>query len=221
MTKAEIIAKMKAAGLTEAEIETITGGDTSSEVAALKAKIAEAEGKASGILGDKKKYQQRVEELTAKLEELEGKDLTEAARLKLDTERMKSRLEAAEKSRADLESTYKTEKRTAELNRIAQKLKFLESVPDDARQLLISNELKDIEDLGDQIKVDDRLKSVSQKYSGLLAANVASGGGTKSNQQINQPGNRPNLDAVLNKSLAEIAKDPKAYVAAALAASGD
>jgi len=219
MTKAEKIAKLKEAGLDDAAIDAIMGGDDSaSEIAALKAKLAEAEGKANGILGDKKKQQLRVEELQAKLDELEGKDLGEAGKLKLEMERMKARLEKAEKDRADLETTYQTERRNSELGKIAQRLKFLDTVPEDTRNLIISNELKDLEDLGNTVIVDERLKSVSTKYAGLLAANVPSGTGSKAGQQTNV-GNRPTLDVAKNKPLSEIAKDPVAYVKGVMAAA--
>lgn len=219
MTKADKIAKLKAAGLDDEAIEAIVGGDSDSEIATLKAQIAAAEAKANGINGDKKKYQAKADELQAKLDELEGKDLGEAGRLKLEMERMKSRLEATEKAKADLESTYKTEKRTGELNRITGRLKFLDTVPEDTRALLVSNELKDLEDLGNTVLVDERLKAVSTKYAGLLAANVPGGAGTKAGQQNNQTGNRPNLDALKAKPLADIAKDPKAYVKEFMAAA--
>jgi hypothetical protein len=219
MTKAEKTAKLKEAGLDDEAIAVILEGDDNAGVVeTLKAQIAAAEAKANGINGDKKKYQQKADELQAKLDELEGKDLGEAGKLKLEMERMKSRLEATEKAKADLESTYKTEKRNSELSKIAQKLKFLDTVPEDTRSLIISNELKDLEDLGNTVLVDERLKSVSQKYNGLLAANVASGAGTKAGQ-VNQAGNRPNLDALKTKPLAEIAKDPKAYVKEFMAAA--
>ena len=220
MTKAEKVAKLKAAGLDDEAIEAIVGGDDSaSEIATLKAKIAEAEGKAGGILGDKKKYQQKADELQAKLDELEGKDLGEAGKLKLEMERMKSRLELTEKAKADLESTYKTEKRNSELGKITGRLKFLDTVPDDMRQLLIATELKDLEDLGNTVLVDERLKSVSTKYAGLLAADVPGGAGTKAGQQNQQTGNRPDLDALKLKPLSDIAKDPKAYVKEFMAAA--
>jgi hypothetical protein len=220
MTKAEKTARLKEAGLDDATIEALLGGDSNeSEIAALKAKLAEAEGKANGILGDKKKQQQKVEELQAKLDELEGKDLGEAGKLKLEMERMKARLDKAEKDKTDLEATYTTEKRNSELSKIAQRLKFLDTVPEDTRSLIISNELKDLQDLGNTVLVDERLKSVSTKYAGLLAANVTSGAGTKAGQQTNQTGNRPTLDALKTKSLSEIAKDPKAYVKEFMAAA--
>ena len=219
MTKAEKTAKMKAAGLDDETIEALLGGDNNeSEVAALKAKLAEAEGKANGILGDKKKQQQKVEELQAKLDELEGKDLGEAGKLKLEMERMKARLDKAEKDKADLETTYQTERRNSELGKIAQRLKFLDTVPDDTRNLIISNELKDLEDLGNTVLVDERLKSVSTKYAGLLAASVPSGAGTKATGQVSE-GNRPNLEAIRAKPLSEIAKDPTAYVKEFMAAA--
>jgi len=220
MTKAEKTEKMKAAGLDEETISALLGDDGSaSEVEALKAKLAEAEGKANGILGDKKKQQQRVEELQAQLEELQSKDLGESEKLKLEMERMKARLEKAEKEKTDLETTYKSEKRNGELGKIAQKLKFLDSVPEDTRQLIISNELKDLEDLGNTVLVEDRLKTVSEKYAGLLAADAPNGAGSKAGQQNQASGSRPNLDTVRTKSLTDITKDPVAYVKEFMAAA--
>jgi hypothetical protein len=219
MTKAEKIAKLKAAGLDDSTIETIIGGESNeSEINTLKAKIAEAEGKANGILGDKKKYQQKVEELQNKLDELEGKDLNETGKMKLELERLKSKYEAEAKARADLETTYQTERRNADLGKIAQKLKFLDTVPEDTRHLIVSNELKDLSDLGNEVLVSERLKSVSNKYAGLLAADVPRGAGAKAGQQPTA-GNRPTLDGLKNKALSEIAKDPKAYVREAMAAA--
>jgi len=219
MTKADKIAKLKAAGLDEATIEALIGGDSNEgEIVTLKAKLAEAEAKAGGILGDKKKQQEKVAELQAKLDELEGKDLGEAGKLKLEMERMKARLEKAEKDKTDLEGTYATEKRNSELSKIAQRIKFLDTVPEDTRALLISTELKDLADLGNTVLVDERLKAVSTKYAGLIAAQVPNGAGSKAGQQA-QPGNRPNLDAVKAKPLSEIAKDPKAYVKEFMAAA--
>jgi len=220
MKKEDKIAKLKEAGLDDEAIAAIMDGDDgASEIASLKAKIVESESKAGGILGDKKKYQAKADELQAKLDELEGKDLGEAGKLKLEMERMKSRMEATDKAKADLEATYETEKRSAEMGKIAQRLKFLDTVPEDTRQLLVSTELKDLEDLGNTVLVDERLKAVSLKYSGLLAADVANGAGSKAGQSTNTS-NRSN-EQVINKPLSEIAKDPLAYVLAAAEATGE
>jgi len=150
--------------------------------------------------------------LQAKLDELEGKDLNESGKAKLELSRIQARLEKAEKEKAELENTWKTEKLNAENAKIVQRLKFLESVPEDARALIVSKEFADIEDRGNTVLMEDRLKLVSQKYAGLLLANVPSGAGTKTGQQTNLQGNRPSLDQVKNTPLSTIAKDPLAYV---------
>jgi hypothetical protein len=214
MTKAEKTAKLKEAGLADDAIDAILGADNSEEIAALKAKIAEAEGKASGILGDKKKYQQKVDELQAKIDELEGKDLSESQKNKLELERLKSKYEAEAKARADLENQYKTERRNAELSKLAQKLKFMDKVPEDARSLLVSNEFKDLEDLGNTVLVDERLKTVSQKYAGLLAADALSGAGSKAGGASPQ-NNKGGIDKVLAMSDADILANPAAALAMA------
>jgi len=215
---AEIIAKLKTAGLTDAEIESMKGADSSNEIATLKRQLDEAERKASGILGDKKKKQQEAEELRARLEELEGKGLGEVEKTKLELERLKSKYEAESKARTELETTYKTERRKAELAKLEKRIgEFLDTVPEDIRQLTIENNFKDIEDLGNTVAVDERLKSVSQKYAGLLKANVPSGAGTKTGRQTTT-GNRP-ID-VSTVSLKEVSKDPAAFLKTALAQVG-
>lgn len=218
MTKAEKIEKLKAAGLDDAAIEAMLSGDSESEIAALKAQITAAEAKASGINGDKKKYQAKADELQAKLDELEGKDLGEAGKLKLEVERMKSRLDATEKAKADLETNWKAEKRNGELSKVASKLKFLDTVPEDTRFLLVQNELKDIEDFGNTVVVDERLKSVRSKYAGLLASDAPSGAGSKSSGSASGSLS-PTLESLKNTSYAEISKDPAAYLSAAIEAS--
>ena len=216
MTKDEKIAKLKEAGLDDSAIEAIMSVEPSGELEVLKAKIAEAEGKANGILGDKKKAQQKAEELQAKLDELEGNGLGEAEKLKLEVERMKSKLEKAEADKAAIEGNYTAEKRNATLAQIAAKMKFLDTVPEDMRSLIVSNELNDLEDLGNTVLVDERLKSVSTKYAGLLAADVPNGAGSKANGNNGDGGtNAPIVEKMDSMSDADIVKNAQALVQSA------
>lgn len=216
MKRDEALAKLKEQGVDESLINALMDdGGMNERVKALEAKLEAESGKSSGILSDKKKAQQRAEELQAKLEELEHKDLGEVDKLKLEMQRMQSKLEQAESQKAEIEGKYSTEKRDYELNKIAGNLKWLDTVPENIRKLTIQNEFADM-DLGNEILVKDKLKSMSESYAGLLASETGSGAGSKAGQA----GSPTNLsrDQAINKPLADIARDPIAYVKAAQAA---
>jgi chromosome segregation ATPase len=214
MNKTEAMKKLEEAGI-ESDVIAALGADdgVQGRIAALEAKIAETEGKASGILADKKKAQEKAAELQSKIDDLEGKDLGEAEKLQRELEREKSKTEAAEKKLSELETKYGQEKRDADLAEIGSGLKWLDSVPSDTRKLIISNELKDIDDLGNKVTVEERLKSVSQKYAGLLAADAPNGAGSKAGDAGSAGGKEsPTIEKIKNMSDAEISADPVAVL---------
>ena len=180
------------------------------KIEALTAQVEASEGKASGILADKKKAQKQAEELQAKLDELEGKGLGEVDKLKRDLEREKSRVESLIKEKDSLESNWKTDKRNSKLSEIGSGLKWLDSVPEKTRKLIIENEFADLEDLGNEVLVKDRLKTVSESYNGLLAADVAGGAGSKPTNNKGSSGQSGGIEKVLQMSDADILKNPAA-----------
>ncbi len=223
MDKQKAIEELKTLGASDDVIKAIVGGDdadTDSRIAALEAKLEATEGKASGILSDKKKAQQRAEELQARLEELETKDLGEVEKMKLENQRLMSKLEAIEQAKTELEQTYNTEKRDYSLNKIGGQLKWLDSVPENLRKMTLQSEFADLQDLGDDTLVSQRVKSIAEKYSGLLASDAPSGAGARPGERTNI-GNRPNIDQIKNTSLSEIAKNPSAYVQQAMQAMSE
>ena len=177
---------------------------------AAEAKAEAAEGKANGILADKKKAQQRADELQAKLEEIEGKDLGEVEKLQRELERKDSRIDELTKKATEIEQNWQTDKRNGALSDLGSKFKWLDSVPEKTRKLIIENEFSDVDDLGNEVLVNDRLKAVSESYAGLLASDAPSGAGSKAGQPTNP--NAVSMDAVLNPNLADVANDPLAYV---------
>lgn len=219
MTKAEALEKLKAGEVTEEVISALESGDggTEARLKALEAKLEAEAGKAAGILADKKKAQEKAEALQAKIEELEGKDLGEVERMKLEMERMQSRLEKAEADKTEIESTYQTEKRNASIQKIAGQFKWLDSVPESLRLQAVERELGDT-DLGNEVLVADKVKTITEQYSGLLAADVPGGAGAKPGEATPAKSSA-GLDALLAKSDSDIMADPKAFVAEAIAAS--
>lgn len=194
------------------ELEALTA-----KVEALTAKLEASEGKASGILSDKKKAQAKAEELQAKIDEIEGKGLGEAERLQRDLEKMQSKLEAEIQAKTEIENNWKADKRKAQLSQVGNKFKWLDSVPEKTRNMILESEFSDIDDLGNEVLVKDRLKTVSESYAGLLAANVPSGAGSKPGDGTKSQ--NVSMEQVKSTPLSDIAKDPKAYVKAAMEAA--
>ncbi len=215
MKKEDAIKKLEEAGLDKAVIDALTADDGSAAtIAALEAKLKAEEGKSGGILADKKKAQKQLDDMQAKLDELEHKDLGELERMKIELEREKSKFEKAESERKELEANFAKEKRDSELTRISASMKWLDAVPDDTRQMILANEMQDIEDLGNTVMVEERIKSLSTKYAGMLAAEDVSGAGSKAGP-ASRGGDSPSIEKLLATSEADIAADPVKYLKAA------
>ena len=214
--KAEIKKQLEEAGVSAELIETLSKDDGSAaKIAKLTADLAAANGKSGGILEDKKKFQTQVDELKQQLADLSEKDLGEVERLKLEIQREKSKSEKAEADLTEAKSGYAAEKRNAALSKLGAGTKWLDTVPADTRDMIIKNEFGDIEDLGNQVLVDAKLKSVSEKYAGLIAADVASGGGSKAGGANAGGTNAPVIEQMASMSDADIVKNAQTLVKAA------
>ena len=200
---AEVIAGMIA---TEAE---------AAKVAKLTADLEAANGKSGGILEDKKKFQKKVEELEAANRLLAEKDLGDVEKLNIELERMKSKAEKAESDLTDAKGGYAKEKRNAAESKIGAGMKWLDTVPADVRDMVIRQELGDIEDLGNSVLVDAKIKAVSEKYAGMLAADAPSGGGSKAGSASDGGTNAPVVDQMAGMSDADIVKNAASLVQAA------
>ena len=206
------IEALKAAGLDDAFIASLAPKDdgTDARLKALEARLEAETGKANGILSDKKKAQAKAEELQAKIEELEGKDLGEVEKLRLDFERLQSKYEQEQSQRTELESTYNAEKRSHALNKIGSGLKWMDGVPESMRSLTIEKEFDGI-DLGNEVLVADKLKTINETYAGMLASDAPSGAGSRPGD-ASAPRQGMTQDQVSNPDLGKVAADPLAYV---------
>jgi predicted RNase H-like nuclease (RuvC/YqgF family) len=206
---------LKTAGLDDAFIASLAPKDdgTDARLKALEASLEAATGKANGILSDKKKAQAKAEELQAKIEELEGKDLGEVDKLRLDMERLQSKYELEQSQRTELEATYGAEKRSHALNKIGSGLKWMDGVPDSLRSLTIEKEFDGI-DLGNEVLVADKMKTINETYAGLLASDAPSGAGSRAGD-VSAPRQGLTQEQVAKPNLSDVASDPLAYVMAA------
>lgn len=217
MNKQDAIKKLEEAGVDAGVIAALTADDgTADRLAALEARLEAESGKAAGILEGKKKAQQKAEELQAKLEEIEGKDLGEVEKLQRELERRDSLVESLKAESEKIKGEWSAEKRSAQLSKIGSNLKWLESVPEKIRELTIQNDFADIEDLGNEVLVKDRLSSLTESYAGLLASDAPSGAGSRSGNGTGS--SSASADALSKPNLSEVAKDPAAYMTQALAA---
>ena len=185
--------------------------------ATMQAKIDALEGKSAGILSDKKKEQAAKDAIQAELDELKSKDLGEVEKLKLENERMQSRVDAAEQKALEASESLSSTQRKNALNEISKKFKWMDSVPDNLRDLTLQNEFSDI-DLGNEVLVADKVKTINETYAGLLASDAPSGAGSKPGDASNQ-GQKVTREQVANPNLGDVSKDPLAYVMAAADAS--
>lgn len=214
-----ILEKLKAAGFNDAEIAALNPAPVDdSRIAALEARLEAEVGKAGGILGDKKKAQEKAAELQAKIDEFESKGLGEVDKLKLDMERLQSKYDQESTQRAELETTYNAEKRGNALTKIGGQLKWMDTVPENLRTMTLKNEFDGI-DLGNEVLVTDKLKTITETYAGLLASNVPSGAGSRSG--VNQTNQNSSFKQVQSTPLKDISKDPLAYIMAAAEANAN
>jgi len=216
----KILEALKASGVSEEVISQLSKDDgTATRLTTLEAKLAAAEGKSAGILGDKKKSQEKAEALQARIDELESKDLGEVEKLKLDMTRLQSQLDAANGKYSELETTYNGEKQTHSLNKIGSGFDWMPSVPEDMRSIILAKEFEGI-DLGNDVLVADRVKSMSEKYAGQLAAKVPNGTSSRpGNATQGQQGTATGMDRILATSDADILNDPAGYLKAAAEAN--
>ena len=185
-------------------------GATKAKLGATKAELEAERGKSAGILADKKKEQQRVADVEKRLEEIESKDLGELEKVQRDLERANSMIDKLKEENTQVKTEFETTQKQNSINEIGKKFKWLDTVPEGARQTILEKELGDI-DLGNEVLVADKIKTITESYSGLLQANVPDGTGAKPGKETADSVKLTRQEA-LNKPLSEIADDPLKFV---------
>jgi hypothetical protein len=171
--------------LTEKEIATevidavksLNGSDAVEKLT----KDLEAErGKAAGIVEDKKKFKTRAEAAEKELKELQGSKLTVEERTQNQIDELNRRLEEADKAKIEQENQFRVKEREAALADIAGSIKWSESIPHDTAKLIISNGFSDIEDLGDKVLVERKVKELTESHKAFINAESPAGLGSRS-----------------------------------------
>jgi len=140
-------------------------------------KAKEADAKAARILAEKKTAQQKLEELSAKLEEIQNSGLNSTQKLELDLKKAMDSITKKETELNEIKASYKNTTRNYHLEKIQNKIGFLDAIPDDLKKLSIEAAFRDVEDLSDEESVSNVLKAYNEKNKGILASSKVSGSG--------------------------------------------
>lgn len=179
MKLTDITAKLKDAGVDAGVITAVEALDNSAEVERLNGELDAEKGKNAGILADKKKYKERAETAEKTLSDAEVAKLPEKERIEAEKQALRDQLDAAKAEReADAAKFAKTQ-REAKIADVTGSVRWAEGTPHDTAKLIMSNALATVEDLSDQAKVDEVLKSVKETHKSFIAAEAPGGSGGK------------------------------------------
>ena len=176
----DILKAAEDGGLDSAVISAIKGLDNTAEVERLKSELQAEQGKASGILEDKKKYKERAEKAEGDLKKIANDKLPEDEKHQKALEELKQQLESEKAEREKQAQEFAQTQREAKTSDLTSSVKWADGVPHDTAKLIIKNALAGVEDLSDASKVEEALKAVKESHKSLIAADAASGTGSKS-----------------------------------------
>lgn len=175
----KIIEAMKDKDIDGAVIDAVKGIDQTSEVDRLTKELESEQGKAKGILEDKKKFKDERDALKKQLDEIETSKLPEDEKRQKELNDLKAKLEEAEAQRqADADKFAKTQ-RENKLLEIGGQIKWAKSTPSKTANLIVKNALAEIEDLSESTKVEEVLKSITEDHKAFIAADAPVGSGDK------------------------------------------
>ena len=152
--------------------------DTASEGALAKALegLKGAEGKAAGILEEKKKAQEKLAEATKTIEEMKNSGLSDGEKLTLELETAQKAVQEATEKIEQLTGELGTTKRDHELDRLGATVKWMDEVPQDMRRSAIETAFKDVEDLADESKTKEVMDKLNEDCKGLIQADTVPNG---------------------------------------------
>ena len=173
----EIIKALEGKEIGADVVSAVKGLDQSGEVERLKQAVTDAEGKASGILADKKRYKEERDAHKTALDKIETDKLpTEEQHAKAMKE-LQDQLEQSQADRAaDAEKTAKTERDSA-ITDLTGSIQWGKNMPRDSAKLLVKNALTGVDDLSDKTKVGDALKALTDAHKPFIDAEVPAGTG--------------------------------------------
>ena len=138
-------------------------------------KVKEANAKAARILDEKKKVQDKFEELAKQLDEIQSSGLSEVEKFKKDMLKVQEDKTRLEKELNDTKTQYSRQMRETKLDKILGKVRFLETIPQDMRLLSITTAFNEVEDLDDETAVNDALKRYVDSHKSVIESDSPKG----------------------------------------------
>ena len=173
----KIIDALKDKDIDGAVITAIKALDNSGDVERLTAELKAEQGKASGILEDKKRYKTERDAHKSALDKIETDKLPDADKHQKQLDDMQKKIDDGEALRVQNDAKFaKTQRDNTELG-ITAKIKWGANVPQDTAALLVKNALAGVEDLSDDSKVSGVIKSLTESHASFISADAPSGSG--------------------------------------------
>lgn len=151
-------------------------GESEAKIKELEDKLSAAEGKAAGILADKKKLQEKVSEIESKIEEMSSKDLSAEELSKKATAKLQDELIAEKEKSKELETKLSNLDKQHKLDEIALSYHFSKDLPEGSKGVFIERSFGSI-DLDDGKAVKLHKEIFEKEYAAFLVADVKEGSG--------------------------------------------
>lgn len=177
----EIIQKLKESEVDSGIIDAVKGLDQSDEIGKLTKELEGERGKNAGILEDKKKFKERAEAAEKTLKEHEDSKLTDEERTSKQVEELQTKLDEAEKARAQQEQDFKAQQRETALADITSSINWATSVPKDTAKLIVKNAFADTEDISDKTVIESTIKAITENHKSFISAEAPAGSGGQPN----------------------------------------
>lgn len=171
---------MEISELLSAEVIESLGDDAAAKLQGafteMQKKIKDAEGRVGGITEQKKKAQALVDDLQSRLEELEQRSMSGDEKTQRQLEKLQQQLAQREKEFESLKTEAAAKERRSKLAQVVSKIKFLDDVAPETREVLVERHLHDI-DLDDADVVSSMVKTFEANNKALLRGDAPSGTG--------------------------------------------
>jgi len=175
----DIIKAAEEAGVDSGVVTAIKALDNSAEVERLKKAVEDSEGKAKGILQDKKKFKERAEKAEGDLQKIADAKLPDDEKHAKQLQELQDKLDQQQKDGEKREADYAKAARDAKVSDLTTSVKWASGVPAETAKGIVKAALSGVEDLSDKTKVDEILNNVRESHKSFIAADTASGSGGK------------------------------------------
>jgi len=175
----KIIEALKEKDIDGAVITAIKGLDQTGEIERLQGELSAEQGKSKGILGDKKKYQDRAEAAEKTLQEQADSKLPAEELHKKQLQELEEKYAEEKRLRGEDAEKVSAQARENELLKLTGTIKWAKSVPQGTAALLVKNAFNGVDDLSDESKVSEVVKSLTESHASFISADAPGGTGGK------------------------------------------